>query len=85
MVYRFIFSHNATKEFEKLPKDVKERINKAFDRFKINPKRHAEQMVGEPYFKFKVGDYRLITPLEWKDDVIPIIKVGHRKNIYKKF
>jgi len=36
-----------------------------------------------PGFKLRVGDYRAIVDVDNSAKVINVLKVGHRKNIYK--
>ncbi len=83
-MYKIIFSQGAEKEFLKLDKQVQERIIRAFTKLLINPKRNLEKLVGLPYYKLRISDYRLIIKLDEQNQIINIMKVGHRKNIYKE-
>lgn len=46
--------------------------------------------IGEPlkgpelgkYWKYRIGDYRVISKIEEQKLVIIVVKVGHRKNVY---
>jgi mRNA interferase RelE/StbE len=40
--------------------------------------------VGDPYFRLRVGDYRVIFDIQNDMLRILVLKVGHRKNVYKK-
>ncbi len=66
-----------------LEKSIQERFVNSFSRLLVNPKRSLERMVGLPYYKFRVGDYRAIIKLNESEKIIYIMKAGHRKNIYK--
>jgi mRNA interferase RelE/StbE len=39
--------------------------------------------VGEPGFRLRVGDYRVLMDIDQGRLMILVIKVGHRKDIYK--
>ena len=81
-MYSLVYSETALKQLKKLEKNIQERIISTLERIRIRPHHHVMRLVGVPYFKLRVGDYRLI--LDVKDDklMIFIIELGHRKNIY---
>lgn len=81
-MYEIIFSDKAKKQLEKLEKFIRERIIKALERIRIRPESYITKLVGDPGYKFRVGDYRLILDINKNILQIIIIKVGHRKNIY---
>ena len=35
-------------------------------------------------FKLRVGDYRVIVEVDNEIKILEVIKIGHRKNVYKK-
>ena len=39
----------------------------------------------ETAYKLRIGDYRVIIDLEKDKLIVLIIKIGHRKNVYKNF
>jgi len=41
---------------------------------------HLEQIEG---YKLRVGDYRAIIDIDNKKNIIHVLKMGHRKNIYE--
>lgn len=76
----------AQKDIKKLDPSVRERIIKAI--FKLKTNRHPQQfkpIVGREIaqFRIRVGDYRVLYDLYDKDTVVLILRVGHRKEIYK--
>jgi mRNA interferase RelE/StbE len=47
-------------------------------------------MIGEPlvgnfqgYWRYRVGDYRIVCELQDKELLILVIEVGHRKDVYQ--
>jgi len=83
-LYEIIFSQKAKKQLFKLEKNIQGRIIAALERIRIRPEDYITKLVGDPGYKLRVGDYRLIMDLDNNNLLILVIKVGHRKNIYKK-
>lgn len=83
-MYSIEFSKKAENQLYKLSKDLQKRIINHLERIKIRPYHFVETIVKSPYFKLRVGDYRLILDIRNKELLIFVIKSGHRKNIYKR-
>jgi len=81
-MYNVRVSDRALKQLKKLPKDIHKRIIKVLDRIKVRPFSYLETIVGSPYYKLRIGDYRVLVRMA-KDEIF-IVEVGHRKNLYKK-
>lgn len=82
MTYQIFFTDKAKKQLEKLEKVEQERIIKSLERIRIRPEAHITKLVGDPGYKLRVGNYKVI--LEIKKEKILILMIGHRKNIYEK-
>jgi mRNA interferase RelE/StbE len=83
MSYEITFTDTSRKQFRKLEKDVQERIIKALKRIRIRPESFVKKLVGDPGYRLRVGDYRVILDIYKSELIILVIKIGHRKNIYK--
>lgn len=83
MTYNILFADIAKRQFEKLDKHVQNRILSSLERIKVRPYNFVKKLSGYPYFRFRVGDYRLILDIRNNDMIIIVIEVGYRKNIYK--
>ena len=85
MKYRIEVKRSAAKALKKIPKPDQKRISERIDNLAENlPNPDTTKMKGNnPFHKVRVGDYRII--YEIQDDVllILIIKIGHRKDIYR--
>ena len=84
MTYRLVYTHRAIKDIDGLDASVKQRIGKALRRFEQNPLAHAEPLKQSELgsYRFRTGDYRVVFDL--KDQEIVILRVGHRREIYKR-
>lgn len=83
-MYEVIFSDTAFKQLKKLDKEIQRRLVAVIERIRIRPEGHVKKLVGEPYFRLRVGNYRVILDIHKGKCIILVIEVGHRKNIYKK-
>ena len=83
MSYEIIFTDTSRKQFRKLEKGVQERIIKALERIRIRPEAHVKKLVGDPGYRLRFGEYRVIIEIEKDKLIILVIKIAHRKNIYK--
>jgi mRNA interferase RelE/StbE len=84
MTYEIIFSDNALTQLKKLEHSIQERIIKSLERIRIRPEAYVTKLVGDPGYRLRVGDYRVILDIDKEKLHILIIKIGHRKNIYQK-
>lgn len=83
MSYEIIFSASALKELKKLKREVQEKIISALERIRIKPERYVTKLVGDPGYRLRVGQYRAIMDIDKGKLMILVIKVAHRRNIYK--
>lgn len=84
MTFEIIFSTIADKQLCKLPIEDQKRIANAIKRCRIRPFPHVKKLVGCPYFRLRVGKYRVILDIQSGKLIILVLEIGHRKNIYKK-
>jgi mRNA interferase RelE/StbE len=71
-----------------LDKTTKQRIEVFIDSLESidNPRSHGKALTGDlkGLWRYRVGDYRLITQIKDSELIILVIDLGHRKTIYKK-
>ena len=84
MTYQIFFTDKAKKQLEKLEKVDQERIIKSLQRIRIRPEAYITKLVGDPEYKLRVGDYRVILDIEKEKLIILVLIISHRKNIYGK-
>ena len=84
LLYEIVFSQKAKKQLFKLERAIQERIISALERIRIRPQSYITKLVGDPGYKLRVGDYRLIMDIDKGKLLVLVIKIGHRKNIYEK-
>ena len=84
MSFEIIWSDSAIRQLKKLDRPVVRRIFDKVSELRENPHRYVQKLVNSPYYRLRIGDYRVI--LDIKEDTlrILILKVGHRGSIYSR-
>lgn len=85
MKYRIEVKKSAAKELKKISKSDQKRIVRAIDNLAENlPNPDTTKLKGNnPFHRIRVGDYRIIYEIQNDILLILIIKIGHRKDIYR--
>ena len=81
-MYSVDFTATADKQFDKLPKEIQERILNVLERIKIRPFHFVKRKEGTRYFIMRVGEYRAILDIKPETNFMYVTEIGHRKNIY---
>jgi mRNA interferase RelE/StbE len=80
-MFQIIWDEKAYSELDKLEPIISRRIAKKVCELSEYPFfKDIKKLKGREEFRLRVGDYRVIFEID--KDVIYILKVGHRKNIY---
>ncbi len=84
MSYKLVYTRRAEKDIRKLDPSISHQISKALLKLQDNPLELSEKLTNPEIgtYRFRTGDYRVVFDIEGKD--IVILRVGHRKEIYKK-
>lgn len=85
MTYTIQFRPAVEKNLRTLPKKELVRIKRKIDTLAENlPDQAITKMKGKNKFhKIRVGDYRIIYEIHDDILVILVVKIGHRKDVYK--
>jgi len=83
MPFEIIWSNSAIKELKKIDRLIAKRIYDAVGKLREDPYRNIKKLTNSNYFRLRVGDYRVIMDINENQLRILVIKVGHRKTIYK--
>jgi len=81
--FEIVWPDSVLEELAKLDRSIAKRIFDAVGRLENNPSRWVSRIVNSPYYKMRVGDYRVILDIQGKQLRVLVVRVGHRKNIYK--
>lgn len=84
-MWKIEVEEQAIKELAKLDKPVAQRITK-FLRERVEPRSIGEALKGSKlgeFWKYRVGDYRIISSIEDRKFRILVVRVGNRRAVYK--
>lgn len=81
MPFKIIWDEKAYDSLNKLEPIISRRILKKIDELSETPfSKDIKKLKGRDDFRLRIGDYRVIFSIE--QNMIQVLKVGHRKNIY---
>lgn len=87
MIWKIEYTDSAKTQLKKLDKPIAKRILNYMDELVLleNPQQRGKALTGnlEDLWRFRVGDYRIICELEKDYLRVLVLKVGHRKEIYR--
>ena len=84
MSYSVEWHPKVRKFLRKLPKDISERIVLKVKEVQEDPFRYLEHYEGKDYYKLRVGDYRMLIDVDFKNKVLFIQVIDHRGKIYDR-
>lgn len=84
--YQIQITTKAQKDLKKLPTAIRKRLIQAISQLAIN--RYPQQfkpLMGKEIaqFRLRVGDYRILYDVYEESRIVLILRIGHRKDIYK--
>lgn len=87
MSYAIRFTPHAAKQVRKLDPVAAKRI-RGFLEQKLaqldNPRLLGKKLVNEEFWRYRVGDYRILTNIDDDQILILIVEVAHRRDVYRK-
>jgi mRNA interferase RelE/StbE len=84
MNYKLIYTRRANRDIKRLDELIKLRIKKQLEFLSKSPLTYAEKLTNSAIgdYRFRVGDYRIIFDID--ENNIIILRVGHRREIYRR-
>jgi mRNA interferase RelE/StbE len=84
--YSIVLTPAAIRDLKSLPRDVQKRIGKKIDSLADNPRPAGAVAIkgGKGLLRLRVGFYRIIYQVEDNRLVVLVIRVGHRREVYRK-
>ncbi len=84
--YRIEIKRSARKVLLSLPQADQTRIANAIDSLANDPRQpRTRKLKGtQGLYRFRVGDYRLIYEIQDEQLVVVVVKIGHRREVYRE-
>ena len=89
MTYVLDFSKKAEKQFDKLNRYAQEQIaayiKKHFGDTPQDPRSHGKPLTGKlkGFWRYEIGKHRLICDIQDNVCIVLVVKVGHRREVYR--
>jgi mRNA interferase RelE/StbE len=85
MAYEIIIKPTAEKSFARLEKAQQIKMIKAIENLVVNPRPQGFKKLKSlaELYRIRVGDYRIIYSIDNNILITTVVKIGHRKEIYK--
>lgn len=82
--YRLRFKQSVAKDLRDIPKDDVARILKRIDALAEDPRPPgSEKLSAQERYRIRQGVYRILYEIEAGQLVIVVVKVGHRREVYR--
>jgi len=83
--YSIRFRTSVRKDLRKIPKADVQRIMARIESLADNPRPpRAEMLTGDDKYRIRQGNYRILYTVEDDALIVCVVKVGHRREVYRK-
>lgn len=84
MKYEIVWNDSAIDYLNKTEHFVKNRIVKKIERLAENFSYHnLKRLENSKFYRLRIGDYRVILDIKKEIKILKVLRIGHRRNIYK--
>lgn len=84
MPYRVEITTSAERDLKRLPKPVAQRIGRRLLALADQPRpRGVKKLKPSPFYRLRVGDYRVIYEVDDKAQQVRILRIRHRREVYR--
>jgi len=83
LIYKTVATKTFLRQLKKIPEDAQQRVSKAVNELISKPD-SGTKLKGEleGLWRARVGEYRIIYEIDYEKNIIVLLDVGLRKNIY---
>jgi mRNA interferase RelE/StbE len=84
VTYRVAVAPAAERQLKSLPFDVRKRITARLLKLEHDPYHGSVKLEGDDdFYRVRIGEYRAIYQVRAKELIVLILRIGHRKEIYR--
>jgi mRNA interferase RelE/StbE len=82
--YSLFFKESVHKDLDGIPKNDLRRILRRIRSLEGDPRPHGcEKLTGQDRYRLRQGGYRIVYAVQDEERTVTVVKVGHRKDIYR--
>lgn len=83
-LYEIRFKSSVRKDLRNIPKSDVNRILRRIEELAGNPRpKDSKKLTGEALYRIRLGLYRIVYEIVDRDIVVTVVKIGHRKDVYR--
>jgi mRNA interferase RelE/StbE len=83
-VYKLYFKASVEKDLTTIPKKDLKKILRRIEELADNPRPSGcEKLTGQERYRLRQGRYRIVYSIQDDELTVWVVKVGHRKDIYR--
>ena len=83
--YKIFFKKSVEKDLKIIPKRDLSKILEKIESFHVDPRPvGSEKLTGQERYRIRQGSYRIVYSIQDYELTVWVVKVGHRRYIYKK-
>ena len=84
VAYKLFFRKSVQKDFDSIPKKDLKRILRRIESLSEDPRpKGCEKLTGQERYRLRQGRYRIVYSIQDDELTVWVVKVGHRKHIYR--
>ncbi|MEA2111978.1 MAG: type II toxin-antitoxin system RelE/ParE family toxin, partial [Campylobacterota bacterium] len=85
LAYKLLFDDKVTKDLKNIDRSWQKKILEAIKTKLIKDPYIGKKLVGDlsSYYRYRVNDYRVIYEILEDEIILVVIKIKHRKDVYK--
>ena len=82
--YKLLIKRSAAKELEALPPKVRRRVASKIEALATTPRPHGtEKLSGQDKYRIRQGDHRVLYSIDDGAQTVTVVKIGHRRDVYR--
>ena len=82
--YEILFKESVWKDVKKIPKTELRKILSKIEKLADNPRLvGCEKLTDQEFYRIRQGEYRIVYSIQDNELTVWVIKIGHRKDIYR--
>jgi mRNA interferase RelE/StbE len=82
--YKVYFRESVEKDFKAISKKDLRKILSRIESLALEPRPlGCEKLTGQERYRVRQGQYRIVYSVQDKESTVWIVKVGHRKDVYR--
>jgi mRNA interferase RelE/StbE len=83
--YKIVFRKSVAKDLRRIPSQDLRRILTTVDSLSEEPRPLGiEKLSGQEKYRIRQGNYRIIYEIKDDEVIVVVVKVGHRRDVYRR-